>query len=204
LLLVFVGFVLLGAAAAFLLFGADLPGGDGREPSSGAVLDQVPQFPSSEPAIGQVPPDVPAAGGLEVGDTAVEFTLRDLDGEAVSLSDFRGRPVIVNFWATWCVPCRVEMPELERAYQQHADDGLAILALNQEETAEQARDYFDELGLTFIGLLDEKGAVARVYGSYFVLPTSYFVSPEGEITAVHRGPMTAEQIEGYLADDRLS
>jgi peroxiredoxin len=92
------------------------------------------------------------------------------------------------------------MPELQAAYEEYASEGLAILALDQDEPAEVARAFFeDEMGLTFTALLDERSVVATTYGSFGVLPTSYFIDRDGVVTAIHRGPMTARQIAGYLA-----
>jgi peroxiredoxin len=138
---------------------------------------------------------------LDVGDPALNFTLLDFDGNPVSLDDFEGRPVIVNFWATWCAPCRIEMPELQAAYEAYQDDGLVILALNEDEPAEVARAYFeDEMGLTFTALLDDNSAIATAFGFSATLPTTFFIDAEGTITVIHRGPMTFEQIEGYLSE----
>jgi peroxiredoxin len=145
--------------------------------------------------------DEPAGddGFLEVGDTAYDFTLNDLDGQPVSLSDFRGRPVIVNFWATWCAPCRIEMPVFQEVFERHQEDGLVILALDQAEPAAVARDFFyDEMGLTFTPLMDESSEVATRYGSYSVLPSTFFIDPAGKVAAIHRGPLTEGQTAEYL------
>ena len=203
LIVVFAGFLLLGAALGLLLFGGTIFGGGNGDSQTGgsSVLDQVSAFPTSEIGIAQIPSNRPVAGILEAGDQAYDFTLQDLDGNTVSLVDFRGRPVIVNFWATWCAPCRIEMPELQAAFEQYQDEELSILALDQDEPIDVARAYFyEEMNLTFTPLLDENSAIATRYGSYSVLPTSYFINGEGLVTAVHRGPMTMSQIEGYMAD----
>lgn len=203
LIVVFAGFLLLGAALGLLLLGGTIFRGDNDESQTGAssVLDQVSAFPTSEIGIAQIPSNRPAVGILEAGDQAYDFTLQDLDGNTVSLVDFRGRPVIVNFWATWCAPCRIEMPELQAAFEKYQDENLSILALDQDEPIDVARTYFyDEMNLTFTPLLDENSAIATSYGSYSVLPTSYFINGDGLVTAVHRGPMTMSQIEGYMAD----
>ena len=162
------------------LAGISLAALPSTEEDGQGVLGQVPEFSITEPEIAQLPSAGLSTGILKVGDVAHDFTLNDLDGNLVSLSDYGGRPVIVNFWATWCAPCRIEMPELQAAFEQHQDDGLAILALDQDEPAEVAGAYFyDEMGLTFTPLLDENSAVSTHYGSYGVLPSTYFIDASG-------------------------
>lgn len=147
---------------------------------------------------------LPDSGGPAiVGNTAINFTLNNLDGIPVRLSDHLGQPIILNFWASWCAPCRIEMPELQGLQglqTQYANKGLTILAINQGETAETARAFFfDEMGLTFANpLLDENTAVAQKYGIRN-LPTTIFINSQGQITAIHRGPATRSQFEAYLA-----
>jgi peroxiredoxin len=207
--LIFFGFALLGAALALLLFGQDLFDFGGDKPAatvgeaevtypdqSGGVLNQVSELPGGQLAADEAENE---DGFLEVGDTAYDFTLNDIDGQPVSLSDFRGQPAIVNFWATWCAPCRIEMPVFQEAYERLQDDGLVILALNQAEPAAVARDYFyDEMGLTFTPLLDEKSDVAELYGSYGVLPSTFFIDRQGTVVAIHRGPLSEGQLSDYL------
>jgi thiol-disulfide isomerase/thioredoxin len=107
--------------------------------------------------------------------------------------------VVVNFWATWCAPCRIEMPELQAAYEKHQADGLVILAIDYDELPNQVRSFFyDELGLTFTPLLDKGGQVTEQFG-VFNFPSTYFIEPGGKVAAIHRGPMVAEQVEEYLA-----
>lgn len=140
-----------------------------------------------------------------VGDTALEFTLQDLDGNTVNLSDHLGKPIIVNFWASWCAPCRIEMPELQATFEAYQDDDLVILALNQEESGDVAADFFiEEMGLTFTNpLLDSEALIAESYGVRN-LPTTFFINAEGMVTAVHRGPALQSQFDGYLADTILA
>jgi cytochrome c biogenesis protein CcmG, thiol:disulfide interchange protein DsbE len=191
---VLIGFALLGAAMALLLFGGDLLA---RIVSPGSNAEQVEPFATSAPSLS---PLMGGSSGLSVGDKAPDFVLNDFDGQPVSLSDFNGRPVIVNFWATWCAPCRIEMPELQAAYDKYQEQGLVILALDQNEPIEVARAFFyDEMELTFTPLADEKSIVAAQFGSLFILPTTYFIDPDGIVTAIHRGPLTESQIDAYLA-----
>jgi peroxiredoxin len=200
-LYIFLGFLLLGASLALVLFGDDLLNSstsESREDSSQTLLDQVSDL--SEFGIGANGSN-DSSGFIEVGDKAPNYTLLDLDERSVSLTDFRGHPVIMNLWATWCAPCRIEMPALQEAKEKHLEQGLIILALNQGESADVARSYFyDEMGLTFTPLQDENITVAAMYGGMNVLPTTYFIDREGIVSAIHRGPLTTNQIDGYLAE----
>lgn len=139
-------------------------------------------------------------GTLAVGDPAWELEAVDVNGNSVTLNDFAGQPIIINYWASWCGPCRIEFPHLQEAYEQYQDEGVVLLAINQQEDAETAVDFFRELGLSFTPLLDEDGEIGRQYQIGRTLPTTFFINPAGKVTAVHRGPMTFGQIEGYLAD----
>lgn len=206
-IIIFLGFLLLGAALALLLFGRDLfTSRSGDEPATVGeaevtVLDQVSELPSISSNTDQSLPASSSGSGLLVGDRAHDFTLNDLGGNPVSLADFRGQPVIVNFWATWCAPCRIEMPELQEAYEKYKGDGLVILALDQDEPVDVARSFFyDEMDLTFTPLQDEGSAISTTYGSFGVLPSTFFINSDGVVQAIHRGPVTLGQVEGYLAD----
>jgi len=144
---------------------------------------------------------LPISGGpLQVGDRPYEFALQDLQGNPQNLSSFIGQPIIINFWATWCGPCRIEMPELQAAFEENQDKGLVILALDQDESAGEVEEYFAELGLTFTPLLDEGKDTAQNYGLQATLPSSVFINPDGEITVIHRGVMTRGQLDSFLSE----
>lgn len=197
-LIIMGGFVLLGLALTLLIFGSGLIGSDATQAEDTAVLEQVPAFEEAEPGSLHLPTD---STPLAVGDVAYRFTLQDLDGNVVDLNAFHGRPVIVNFWASWCAPCRIEMPELQAAFDEYQDENLAILALDQEEAPEVVEEFFHgEMGLTFTPLLDREGIVSDAYDVGRIFPSTFFINPDGEITAIHRGPMTKSQIDGYLAE----
>ena len=138
-------------------------------------------------------------GPLLPGQLAPAFRVPDPDGNTISLQDYQGRPVIINFWATWCGPCRQEMVVLQAAYEAHKAAGLTILAVSedQQDRIETVRAYWAALGLTFLLLLDPDGSVAVLYGVLF-LPSTVFVHPSGAVVAVHFGPLTQTQIEQHL------
>nr|WP_026286146.1 redoxin domain-containing protein [Salsuginibacillus kocurii] len=131
-----------------------------------------------------------AGGALEEGDPAPDFTLETLTGETVSLSDYEGRPVFLNFWATWCPPCRAEMPDMERFYEAY---DMEILAVNLRENAEEVQSFVEELGLTFPILMDENVEVADAYNVQ-PIPTSYFIDSDGIIRHMSIGPMNKEMM----------
>lgn len=113
---------------------------------------------------------------------APDFTLQDMDGESHTLSDLRGNYVLVNFWATWCPPCRKEMPSLEYLYQKYRDRPFRVLAVNQWEDPDHVFSYMGELDVfpSFPILFDSNSAVSGHYGVRG-LPTSFIVDPEGRL-----------------------
>lgn len=138
-----------------------------------------------------------ASKTVKIGQPAPDFTLRSLKGEAVSLADFAGQPLLINFWATWCPPCRAEMPLLQQAYEKYKDDGFVVLAVNVQEGPELVNPYIEEMGLTFPVALDRAAAVATAY-RVAGLPTSAFVNSDGIVTDIHRGALVESRLQGYL------
>jgi peroxiredoxin len=136
--------------------------------------------------------------GLE-GQVAEDFTLDQLDGEPVTLSELRGQAVMLNFWATWCGYCRIEMAEIQSAYEMYQDAGFTVLGINVQEGEDIVRDFARDMGLTFPLLLDAEAEVALGYGVRG-LPTSLFIDQEGIVSAVHIGPLDQTTIERYLAE----
>ncbi len=155
------------------------------------------QNSSTEPA--ERPPVSNLETAPEKGALAPDFALKNLDGEVVRLSDFRGRPVLINLWATWCGPCRLEMPLFEERFQMFKDDGFVVLAVDFDEPAEAVAAFGDELGLTFDLLLDPGAKVQKLYRNR-TYPSSFFVDREGVIQVQHIGVMTEGQLDGYLAE----
>lgn len=132
-----------------------------------------------------------------VGAIAPDFTLQSITDETVSLSDYRGKGVLVNFWATWCGPCRLEMPDLQARFEKYSDD-FVILAVDNDEPKEAVAAFFDELSLTFPALLDPGAKTQELYlvRGY---PSSVFIDRNGVIQVVHIGIMTEEQMDNYLS-----
>jgi thiol-disulfide isomerase/thioredoxin len=138
--------------------------------------------------------------GLEIGRVAPDFEFSNLEGRRVRLSDYRGRAVFLNFWATWCGPCRIEMPEIEATLTKYESQGLAVIALNNGETYGPASRFIRDLGLRFTEVgLDPS---ADVVGRYRIvsMPTSVFIDANGVITRVHLGIATAAQMERFVQE----
>lgn len=135
------------------------------------------------------PAEAPVTAAPRPGFLAPEFELPTLDGNRVRLSDLRGKRVVINFWATWCPPCRAEMPAFVEAYARYRDQGLVILAVNEAEDAAQVAAFQEAFGLTFPVLLDTRMEVGQRYRVQF-LPTTYFVGPDGTILDKVEGGMT--------------
>ena len=114
------------------------------------------------------------------------LALSDLDGRPWTLASLRGRPVVLNFWATWCEPCRAEMPSLDLMALQHEPDGLAVLTVNFKDGAPAVRRFLDAVPLTLPVLMDRDGAVARAWG-VTVFPTTLMISRRGRPVSIVRG-----------------
>jgi cytochrome c biogenesis protein CcmG, thiol:disulfide interchange protein DsbE len=136
--------------------------------------------------------------GSAPGQLAPDFSLDDINGQRVKLSDLRGHPVIVNFWATWCPPCRQEAPAIQAAYQRYRDQGVILLGVNLREDAQTIQQFAKEFGLTYPLLLDRDGAVSDRY-QVRGIPTTVFVDADGVVRARHVGPLTEDKLVEYLA-----
>jgi peroxiredoxin len=146
-----------------------------------------------------VAPPREATVGVNVGESAPSFTLVDLDGNQVSLSNFRGKAVFVNFWATWCPPCRAEMPEMEAVYQEYKNKDVVVIGVNVLESEDDVRQFVEQGGYSWTFLLDVSGEVAANY-EVVSIPASFFIDREGIIQAVNIGSMTEQVMERKLAE----
>lgn len=130
---------------------------------------------------------------------APDFALSDINGTLLALRDLRGRPVMVNFFATWCTPCRMEVPVIQAAYEAYTDQALFIVGVDVGEKPETAAHFVRQLGLTYPIVLDRDGEVTVNQYKVRGIPASFFIDREGIIRSVHRGPITKALIENYLA-----
>lgn len=131
---------------------------------------------------------------LQVGDPAPDFAYTLADGSTHTLRDLRGQKVLINFWATWCAPCEVEMPDLERAAQQLGDSGLVVLAVNHSEQVDVIEPFAQKLGLTFPLIANPNRDIIHGFG-VINLPTSYFLDTSGVVSYKHIGLMNFDFIK---------
>jgi len=187
------GGILVGVAAGIACFSSTpaFPADPTAPSHSQEVEDQGP----NEPAPTITSTSIPEAPMVGYG--APDFTLTNLDGKSVHLRDFRGRVVVINFWATWCEPCRTEMPIFQSAYRVNQPLGLEILAVNFDEPRSEVQEFRDQMFLGFTMLLDPGGVIQRLYrvSGY---PTTFFVDREGVIRAQHVGDLNESQLDEYL------
>lgn len=131
------------------------------------------------------------------GYLAPDFTLTAVDGTTVTLSALKGQVALINIWATWCPPCRAEMPLIQATYDQYRDQGFTVLALDLQEDPQTVAAFMQQYGLTFPALLDIDGAVSSSYRSS-ALPSSFFIDRQGVIRATYRGPMPRSVLAGMV------
>ena len=154
-------------------------------------------------ALGMIATSCPAeAPAPEIGKLAPDFELDTLDGQTIVLSQLKGTPVLVNFWATWCGPCRHEMPFLQQVYEDWPEEKLKVLTINIQESPSRAAQFMQGEGLSFPVLLDGDAAVAQQY-NVMGIPTTFFIDKFGFIEDIKVGSFQSQaEIEAIL--DRLT
>jgi len=156
-----------------------------------AALSQSLQSAKDEPA------DIVV--GNKIGDTAPDFTLETIDGRQISLSDYRGKNVILNFWATWCGPCRFETSTVEAIHEAWADKDVVVLGVNVQDGFDSASSYAKANNLKFTIPVDVPGELIRLYGVRGI-PTTFFINREGIISAIKIGPfISTDEVEEMMA-----
>ncbi len=156
-------------------------GGSGPNNAYGVV-----ELPEAKNATGRSP-------APEAGRAGPDFLLERPEGGTLRLSDIQGQPVVLNFWATWCPPCRAEMPELVAAYTRYRGQGLEIVGVNLQETNDQVLDFAEEFGIEFPLVIDRDGELTGVWrlgGPIDGIPTSYFIDEAGVLQDITYGPLT--------------
>ena len=141
--------------------------------------------------------------GLAKGEVAPDFELTTLDGEAVKLSDYKGKKVILNFWATWCPPCRAEMPHMQNYFEDEAEkENVAILAVNlttEDRGIDKVAEFVKEYELDFPIPMDTDGDIGALYQAV-TIPTSYMIDTEGKVQNKIVGPMDENMMSGFIAN----
>ena len=151
-------------------------------------------FAQEAPATTDAPIEPP-----DVGDVCPDFELETLDGETFRLSDYRGKVVFVNLWATWCPPCVGEMPEIEALSQAYPDD-LVVLGVSLDESEEDVRAFVEENGYTYRLAMDSDGLVGWKIFPTFSIPNSVFIDPNGIVTSIEVGAAPYAVMEGRFED----
>jgi peroxiredoxin len=146
-------------------------------------------------------PDPPAvsSGSLAEGRPAPDFTGTAFDGQKVTLSDLRGKPVLINFFASWCTSCEHELPGIQRAYVAHKDQGFVVLGVNSLENGDGV-GFYHRFGLTFPAVYDpgKPGKIGAAYHVTSALPASIFIDKSGNVDRIYKGEITPATIEDEL------
>ncbi|MBP3454257.1 MAG: TlpA family protein disulfide reductase [Clostridia bacterium] len=162
------------------------------------LVAQTTAAPSEDPT---ADPAAPAAPTATPRPAAPDFTVYDVEGNAVSLSSMQGKPVVVNFWASWCGPCKSEMPDFQKAYEQHGE-AVHFMIVNMtdgmQETKEKAKAYVDKQGFTFPVYYDTDMDAAMTYGVSSI-PATYFVAADGSLIARANGAISLATLEKGLS-----
>jgi thiol-disulfide isomerase/thioredoxin len=199
----FVCLALLLLAACGGADSAAAPAADPAVDPAGAIAHAI-TLADLPPGLGRGYPavavkDAPAAGGLlPIGEAAPDFALMLDDGRSLRLSDLQGKPVVINFWATWCGPCRSEMPELVKAAQ---DEDIVVLAIDVQEARAPVEQFAAEFQMNLPIVLDSEGKLRQLY-RVPGLPTTYFVGKDGKVAALVVGPLTPQALAERLAEVR--
>ena len=132
-----------------------------------------------------------------IKEAAPNFTLELLAGKSFQLSDYKGKPVLINFFASWCLPCREEMPAIEKIVQEYQPKGVVFLGISTDDTEANAKDFVKKYGITFPVGVDKTTSIQKSYGLYGI-PTTYFIDKQGIVNYFHSGAVTEELLHHEL------
>ena len=198
----FAATILLGIGSVWLLINGNrlLTRSTSHAPTAASTATWLPSSTPRQPTVIPIPsPTEWILIGPFVSQQAPEFALNSLEGKQVKLGDYRGKVILINFWASWCLPCKEEMPLIQTASEQYRDQGLVVLGINMTDLDDRkAIDGFvQETGVSFPILLDKSGSVSNDY-RVFSIPTSFFIDRMGIIQHFQMGAMSAKQLQEYL------
>ncbi|MGK0467336.1 TlpA family protein disulfide reductase [Clostridium sp.] len=150
--------------------------------------------------VNNITPDVYSTNENATSDKkpALDFKLKDLNGKDVSLSDYKGKKVFLNFWASWCPPCKAEMPDIEKLYNETNDTDLVILAVNVGEIKSDVTSFLNDNKYNFTVLLDSDQNISNQYNIKGI-PTSFFIDTEGNIVSSKVGGMSLDEMKSYIS-----
>lgn len=129
------------------------------------------------------------SGRPQIGKRAPDFTVKTVDGQTTHLSALRGQTVILNFWATWCPPCRAEMPAINQVAEAYRGQHVVVVAVDELESPLLVQKYVQDMELSFVPVLDSSGEVAKTY-DVTALPTTFFIGPDGSVSNINVGPLS--------------
>jgi peroxiredoxin len=135
---------------------------------------------------------------VKVGRDAPNFSLEQLNGASITLSDLRGKGVVLNFWGTWCGPCKQEMPALQKQYEAYKDKGLVVVGVNIGESPITVEPFVKQFGVTFPILLDRESQITKLY-RIGPIPTTFFIDPDGEVKEIFVGQLNEDMIAQKVA-----
>ncbi len=177
-----------------------MPGDDGASDDEGGALGSITALAENAlSSLTDIAGELGPAVGLAEGNLAPDFTITTVDGQELALSDLRDKVVLLNFWGTWCGPCRREMPEFQKAYEEWEEEGFLILAIAYNDTETAIRDFRDEFGLTFPLALDDSGEINDSYAVQ-TRPSTYIIGRDGLVRTKHFGIMTEPQLRELFDD----
>lgn len=140
----------------------------------------------------------PSGGRPRQGDPAPDFAVVLFDGSEVSLSDLRGQVVVLNFWASWCTPCRREAPELQAVWEMYEGKGVVFLGLSYKDAKDASRAFIEEFGITYPNGADPRGKISRTYG-LIAVPETFVIDAEGKVAWFHIGEVQSDELARRLA-----